>query len=68
LHSIARGRCDFELHGTLRLLLHHDGSRGDLIAVADVANPQLAAVWRVARALLAHERAWVTPISAPLRR
>ncbi len=41
LNCVARRRCDLKLHGTLRLLLHDDGSRGDLIAMTDVANLQL---------------------------
>jgi hypothetical protein len=40
LNCVARRRCDLKLHGTLRLLLHDDGSRGDLVAMTDVANLQ----------------------------
>ena len=32
--------CDLELHWTLRLLLHDDGTRGDSITVGHIANPQ----------------------------
>ena len=38
LYRVARGRCDLELHRSLRLLLHDDGTRSDLIAMADVAD------------------------------
>ena len=38
LHGLPRGRCDLELHGALSLVLHHHGTGGHLVAVADVPN------------------------------
>jgi hypothetical protein len=40
LHGITRCRRDLELNGSLRLVLDYDGPRGDLVAVADVADPE----------------------------
>jgi hypothetical protein len=41
LHGVTGCRRDLELNGSLRLALHHDGPRGDLVAVADVAHDGL---------------------------
>ena len=38
--SLAGADGDFELHGALRLVLHHDGTSGDLVAVTDIAHLQ----------------------------
>ena len=38
LYGVTGGRRDLELNGSLGLVLHHDGPRGELVAVADVAN------------------------------
>jgi hypothetical protein len=37
---------DFELHGAPSLLLHHNRSRGDALAVGDVANAELDQIAR----------------------
>ena len=37
-HSVTGGRRDLELDGSLGLVLHHDGTRGDLVTVAEVAH------------------------------
>jgi len=37
-HGVTGSRRDLELNGSLGLVLHHDSPRGDLVAVADVAD------------------------------
>ena len=38
LHGVTGSWRDLELNGPLGLVLHHDSPRGDLVAVADVAD------------------------------
>lgn len=38
LHGLMGSRRDLELNGSLRLVLHHDSPRGDLVAMPDVAD------------------------------
>ena len=38
LHGVTGSWRDLELNGSLGLVLHHDGPRGELVAVADVAD------------------------------
>jgi len=40
LQRLARCGCDFELHGTLRLLLPYDGSGGNAITMTDIMDAQ----------------------------
>ena len=52
-HRIARWLRDFELHRSLRFLLHDNRARGDPIAVGDITDAQLH---KIAAAQFAVER------------
>ena len=40
LHGLPGRRRDLELHGSLGLVLHDDGARSDLVAMADVPDSE----------------------------